>query len=65
MNEHSNGHRFLTVDEVAALTRYAKRTIYKKCRAGEIPHKQHVPYGKLLFDRNEIEQWMDNLTPTP
>jgi excisionase family DNA binding protein len=64
MDAHSNGSRFLTVDEVAALTRYAKRTIYRKVRTGAIPYKQHVKGGKLLFDRGEIERWIEhNLTP--
>jgi len=54
----------LTVDEVVLLLRYSRSRIYKMARAGEIPSKQHVKGGKLLFDRAEIDEWIDTkLTP--
>ncbi len=48
---------YLTVDEVADYTKYAPGTIYRKVREGGIPHikKGH----KLLFIRNEIDEWID------
>ncbi|KKL11176.1 hypothetical protein LCGC14_2548470, partial [marine sediment metagenome] len=46
------------MDEVALLTRYAKETIYQLARAGEIPCKQRVKGGKLLFERAAIDEWI-------
>jgi putative molybdopterin biosynthesis protein len=50
--------RFLTVEEVAALTRLATPTIYKLAARGEIPCCRIR--RRLLFPVEQIESWIDN-----
>ena len=47
--------RFLKVDEVAALLRCKRRTIYDMVEQGRIPHRKVG--GRLLFDLDEIIEW--------
>lgn len=48
--------RFLTVDEVAELTRLAPATIYKLASRREIPAQRMR--RRLLFPVDEIEVWI-------
>ncbi len=50
--------RFLTVDEVAALTRLARATVYKLAATGEIPSQKMR--RRLLFPADAIEAWIAN-----
>ena len=47
--------RFLRVEEVAALLRFKKRTIYEMVEQERIPHRRVG--GRLLFDADEIIEW--------
>lgn len=47
--------RFLKVNEVAALLRCKRRTIYDMVEQGRIPHRKVG--GRLLFDLDEIIDW--------
>lgn len=49
-------HAVLNVDEAAALTGFAKSTIYKMTSGGTMPHSKRGK--KLYFDRQEIEAWL-------
>ena len=50
--------KLLTVDEVAAITRLAKPTIYKLAATGEMPSVKLR--RRVLFDASEIEAWIRN-----
>jgi putative molybdopterin biosynthesis protein len=50
--------RFLTVDEVADMTRLARATVYKLAASGEIPSQKMR--RRLLFPAREIEAWIAN-----
>jgi excisionase family DNA binding protein len=47
----------LTVQEVADLTGFSPRTIYKWARTGAIPSKKFGTRSRR-FDRREIETWI-------
>jgi excisionase family DNA binding protein len=47
--------RFLKLDEVAALLRCKRRTIYDMVEQKRIPHRKVG--GRLLFDLDEIIEW--------
>lgn len=46
----------LTLDEVAIFTKLSKTTIYRLCKAGDIPHSKMG--GSLRFVRSKIESWL-------
>lgn len=50
------GPAFLTTREVAALLRVRERKVYDMAAAGAIPCRKVT--GKLLFPREEIENWL-------
>ena len=45
------------LDMAVAITRLARRTIYKLTHRREIPHRRVG--GRLYFRRSELEQWID------
>lgn len=47
----------MTVDELAAYVRRSPRTVRNWVREGRVPHKRAV--GGPLFDRAEIDAWLD------
>jgi excisionase family DNA binding protein len=58
--ERENGHRFLTVDEVAALLREKREWVYvnyKRYPMGAV----RLNHKRLLFKREEFEQWLAGL----
>lgn len=48
--------RLLTVDDVAAMLRLKRQTIYNKVSANEIPHTKIG--GALRFRRADIDAWL-------
>jgi excisionase family DNA binding protein len=49
----------MSVEEVARLLHYSRKTVYKKASRGELPS---VPLSrrKRLFDRQTIRYWLAN-----
>ena len=58
----SNDHSFhptievLTADEVAALLRVDRKTIYEPAQRGDIPHRRIG--GRLIFGRGSVLAWL-------
>ena len=50
----------MTVGEVSAKTRLARQTIYQLSSEGRIPRIKLG--GRLLFDEEEIETWLEQVT---
>lgn len=48
--------KMMNVDEVSAYTGYVKRYIYHLTGEKRIPHYKRG--GKLMFDRDEIDRWL-------
>lgn len=48
--------KFWTVKEVSAFTGLAASTIRRRCSQRTIPHLKR---GKLLFDKDEILNWIE------
>lgn len=47
----------LNIGEVAILTGYSKKYLYKLTSKNKIPH--YKPHGKIIyFNRDELEKWM-------
>ncbi len=51
----------LTVDELAELLRVSRSRLILMARRGEIPAVQVS--GKLLFDMNEVTEWLKRNRP--
>ncbi len=51
-----SGKEWLTLEELALYTGYAKKTLYNWTSAGKLPSSK--PYGKLLFKRIEVDNWL-------
>lgn len=48
--------QYLTVSEVARLLKVARYRVYEWVKADQIPYLRTV--GRILFDPDEIEQWL-------
>lgn len=49
---------WMTIDDLAAMLKLSKSTIYKMTSKAVLPH--YKPAGKLVyFKRTEIEQWIN------
>lgn len=48
----------LTVEEVAALTRLSKPTIYKLVKRGDFPKQLRLCANKVAWLRSEITEWI-------
>lgn len=48
----------LTVEEVAALTRLSKPTIYKLVKRGDFPRQLHLCANKVAWLQSEISSWI-------
>lgn len=48
----------MTVDEVAALCRVEKKTVYNWNHLGDGPPSYRPNGGRVLFDRAEVEEWL-------
>jgi excisionase family DNA binding protein len=48
----------MTVDEVAALCRVQKKTVYNWNHLGDGPPRFRPSGGKVLFDRSDVEDWL-------
>lgn len=52
-----NGNGYLRIPEAAKIMRVSKTWLYKKAKAGIIPH---IRVGGIIrFTRKDIEIWMD------
>ena len=49
--------RKLTLKEAAQMLRRSPKTLYGWTSSRKIPHRKVM--GKLLFDEQELEQWLD------
>jgi excisionase family DNA binding protein len=59
MNGDTNNKlELMTVDEVAALCRVQKKTVYNWNHLGDGPPSYRPNRGKVLFDRAEVEEWL-------
>lgn len=48
---------FMKIQEVAKKLRVSTSWVYKKCKAGIIPH---IRIGNMVrFNRDEVEQWIN------
>jgi len=47
-----------TIDEIAKLTGYTKKTIYGYCQKNTIPH--YKKNGRLFFFKSEIIEWIQS-----
>lgn len=48
----------LTVEEVAALTRLSKPTIYKLVKRGEFPRQLRLCANKVAWLQSEVADWV-------
>lgn len=47
---------YLTVSEISRVLKVARYRVYEWVKADQIPYLRTV--GRILFDPNEIEQWL-------
>lgn len=52
---------FLTTDEAAAYLRTTRGTVYNLVWKGVLPRRR----GKLLFTRQELDEYLAGIKPTP
>lgn len=53
----NSDERLMSVDEVATMLGYHRRTVYMKVEANEIPH---IRIGKSIrFSRADLTEWLD------
>ena len=50
----------LDIEQVSMILRCSCSTIRRRVAEGVLPIVQHVKYGKWLFKRSDIEQFIDN-----
>lgn len=48
------------IEEASIITGYAKSTIRKKCHYGEIPYYKPKNTKRLVFKRDELQEWMES-----
>jgi len=53
-----NGDTLLTVEEVAALTRLSKPTIYKLVKRGDFPRQLRLCANKVAWLKSEVAAWI-------
>lgn len=53
-----NNDTLLTIEEVAALTRLSKPTIYKLVRRGEFPQQLRLCANKVAWLEREVIEWV-------
>lgn len=57
-DEPDNRPRLITADELAAILRMSKRSVWRLVGTGEIPEPLHVG-GSTRWNLAEIEAWLD------
>jgi excisionase family DNA binding protein len=55
--DHEETHEVMTVDEVAALLRLNRKTVYASFKKGEIPGGRRIG-GAIRFSRSAVLQWL-------
>jgi prophage regulatory protein len=53
-----NGDTLLTVEEVAALTRLSKPTIYRLVKQGQFPRQLRLCANKVAWLQSEVSAWI-------
>lgn len=56
---------FLTVEEVATLTRRKRRSIYDLVEKGDIPFSRPQNTRMIIFKRDDILAWINPQTKSP
>ena len=60
----NDGEKVIGIEDVCKLTGYAKNTIYQYVNQNKIPyHKPEHGGRKLIFFREEIEDWLKGRKP--
>lgn len=53
-------NEYLTTKELATILRVSVRTIYRKCKRGEIPGMvQSGPFGHYRYRRETVLHWLN------
>lgn len=55
------GDELLTLDEVCALVKLGKSTIYRMVKAGDFPQPKKLPTGTIRWTRGSIRRWIERL----
>ncbi len=56
--------KYLSVKQLAEDLGYHLETVYRKCRAGEIPCRR-LENGKIILIRDEIQRWIGESQDKP
>ena len=59
-HEEVQSKAYLDIEDLALLTNLSISTIRRRIADGQIIALQHTPNGKLLFKRENVENWLDN-----
>ena len=59
-HEEVQSKAYLDIDDLSLLTNLSISTIRRRIADGQLIALQHTPNGKLLFKRENVENWLDN-----